>query len=320
MQFALFVLFREAVSRPKACGSRFEISLHQNKERIIDLRNRIRIKMTVAAVFDSAGTLLRTVRSVLSVSDHQVPDACVETTTLTFQDPDRILVLLNLHSREIMQANPDGLLSEYLTETKTGFGISCGRQVIVSDVVGSILYQDTEARIADMQKVIRDCWMTVSKQSESFALNAGAIVNLRTEKIEFTIAAAGYPFPGVREMVATLHGMGVAVFIASGDRTAKLEMIADQIGIPRNRVHGVATPVTKAQIVQNLKTEYNVVVMTGDGINDLSAMKSADIAVLTVQQEGKRPEILYETADYVIDNICDTVRIVKGLVDGCEME
>ncbi len=276
--------------------------------------------MTIAAVFDSAGTLLRTVRSVLCVSDHQVPDACIETTTLTFQDPDRILVLLNLHSREIMQADPDRLLSSYLTETKTGFGISCGRRVIVADVVGDILYQDQEAKIADMQKVIRDCWMNVSKQSESFALNAGAIVNLRTGRIEFTIAAAGYPFPGVREMVSTLHGMGVAVFIASGDRTAKLEMIADQIGIPRNRVHGVATPITKAQIVQNLKTEYDVVVMTGDGINDLSAMKSADVAILTVQQGGTRPEILFETADYVIDDIRHAVKIVKGFVGGGEME
>lgn len=240
----------------------------------------------------------------------------METTTLTFQDPDRILVLLNLHSRDIMDSNPDALLSEYLTEANVSFGISCGRRVIVSDVVGDILYHDTDAKISDMQEVIRDCWMTVSRQSDSFALNAGAIINLRTRKIEFAIAAAGYPFPGVREMVSLLHSLGVAVFIASGDRTEKLEIIADQIGIPRNRVHGVATPVTKAQIVQNLKTEYDVVVMTGDGINDLSAMKSADVAILTVQQEGTRPEILFDTADYVIENICEAARIIRGLLPG----
>lgn len=270
--------------------------------------------MTVAAVFDSAGTLLRTYRNVLCVADHTMLDERVETTTLTFQDPDRILVLVNLHSRDIMQAPPDGLLSRYLVETNTGFGISCGRQVIVADVVGDVLYHDQKARVSDMQDVIRACWTTVSKQSKSFALNAGAIVNIRTREIEFTIAAAGFPFPGVREMVSTLHALGIAVFIASGDRAAKLEMIADEIGIPRNRVHGVATPVTKAQIVQNLKNEYDVVVMTGDGINDLSAMKTADVAILTVQQEGKRPEMLFETADYVIDNIAHVVDILKKLV------
>ncbi|MDR0981296.1 MAG: HAD-IC family P-type ATPase [Methanocalculaceae archaeon] len=275
--------------------------------------------MTVAAVFDSAGTLLRTYRSVLDVTEHQMADASIETTTLTFQDPDRILVLLNLHSRDIMDKNPDALLSTYLTEEEVRFGISCGQRVIVSDVVGDILYGDKIAKISDMQIVIRDCWMTISQRSDNFALNAGAIINLRTKKIEFTIAAAGYPFPGVREMVTMLHGLGIAVFIASGDRTEKLALIADQIGIPRNRVHGVATPVTKAQIVQNLKTEYDVVVMTGDGINDLSAMKAADVAILTVQQEGTRPEILFETADYVIENICEAARIIREMALDSEM-
>ncbi|MCZ0860761.1 HAD-IC family P-type ATPase [Methanocorpusculum sp. MG] len=270
--------------------------------------------MTVAAVFDSAGTLLRTYRSVLNVEEHRMADASIETTTLTFQDPDRILVLLNLHSRDIMDKNPEGLLSTYLTEAGVRFGISCGRRVIVSDVVRDILYEDSTAKISDMQAVIRDCWMKVSQRSDNFALNAGAIINLRTKKIEFTITAAGYPFPGVREMITMLHGLGVAVFIASGDRTEKLALIADQIGIPRNRVHGIATPVTKAQIVQNLKTEYDVVVMTGDGINDLSAMKAADVAILTVQQEGARPEILFETADYVIENICQAARIIREMI------
>lgn len=272
--------------------------------------------MTIAAVFDSAGTLLRTYRSVLCVAEHRMTDASMETTTLTFQDPDRILVLLNLHSRDIMDKNPDMLLSAYLGEEDVNFGISCGRRVIVSDVVGNILYGDPEARVSDMQEVIRDCWMTVSRQNDTFALNAGAIVNLRTRRIEFAIAAAGYPFPGVREMVSLLHRLGVAVFIASGDRTEKLALIADQIGIPRDRVHGVATPITKAQIVQNLKNEYDVVVMTGDGINDLSAMKAADVSILTVQQDGTRPEILFETADYVIENICQAAKIVQGLLNG----
>jgi Cu+-exporting ATPase len=290
------------------------------QEYIIWDDRRTRKIMTAAAVFDSAGTLLRTHRSVLCVSDHRMADADIETTTLTFQDPDRILLLLNLHSRNIMEADPDELLSTYLTRAGISFGISCGRRVIVANVAGEILYGDPVAKISDIQGVIRDCWLTVSQQSENFTLNAGAIVNLRTQRIEFTIAAAGYPFPGVLEMIAELHHLGVAVFIASGDRTEKLAVIADQIGIPRNRVYGVATPVTKAQIVRDLKNDYDVVVMTGDGINDLAAMKAADIAILTVQQTGKRPGILFETADYVIENISEATRIVRGLVVNPELE
>ncbi|MDD4132678.1 MAG: HAD-IC family P-type ATPase, partial [Methanocorpusculum sp.] len=124
-------------------------------------------------------------------------------------------------------------------------------------------------------------------------------------------AAAGYPFPGVKEMISTLHQKGIAVYIASGDRTAKLELVADKIGIPRDRVHGVATPITKAQIVTNLKGEYDIVVMVGDGINDLSAMRAADVSILTVQQKGERPSVLTNAAGYIIHDIRDVVGIVN---------
>ncbi|HJJ88858.1 MAG TPA: HAD-IC family P-type ATPase [Methanocorpusculum sp.] len=265
----------------------------------------------MAVVFDSAGTLLWTYRSVLSVIKHKILDESIETTTLTFQDPDRILVALNLHSCEIMKSNPDTLLSEYLTKTSVSFEISCGKPTIDSDIVGDILYRDNDATVADMQKTIQDCWGEISQQNDKFSFDSGAIINLRTQKIEFIIATAGYPFPGVQEMIYTLHKLGVAVFIASGDREEKLKIIAEDIGIPRERVHGVATPAKKAQIIQNLKKDYNVVVMIGDGINDLAAMKSADISILSVQQKGKRPKILFKNADYIVGNIYKTTKIIK---------
>ena len=274
--------------------------------------------MTIAVVFDSAGTLLKTVRSVKCVHSGSLLDDSIETTTLTFQDPDRILVLLNVHTMDLTNIPENRLLSDYLSETGVEFGISCGHRIIVADTVGTILYQDPDCRMADMQDVILSCRKTVLRQTEKFAMNIGVIVNLRTRRIEYTIAAAGYPFPGVREMIASLHTMGVAAFIASGDRTAKLELVADRIGIPRDRVHGVATPVTKAQIVANLKDEYDVVVMTGDGINDLSAFRTADVAVLTLQQEGERPRVLSDAADYIIKDIRDIVGIIDELRQGGE--
>ena len=53
--------------------------------------------------------------------------------------------------------------------------------------------------------------------------------------------------------------MGIPTFIASGDRVAKLEKMADYLGIPRDRVFGVATPTIKAQIVADLQGEYDTV-------------------------------------------------------------
>jgi Cu+-exporting ATPase len=119
--------------------------------------------------------------------------------------------------------------------------------------------------------------------------------------------------------------MGVPTFIASGDRVTKLERMADHFGIPRDRVYGVATPTVKAQIVNDLRQEYDRVLMVGDGINDISAMRNADIAILTIQQPGDRPEELYKAADHVVKNVSDVVAIVQELLrsgkisdrDGC---
>ncbi|HSQ94126.1 MAG TPA: HAD family hydrolase, partial [Methanoregula sp.] len=83
--------------------------------------------------------------------------------------------------------------------------------------------------------------------------------------------------------------------------------------IPRDRVYGVATPTVKAQIVNDLRQEYDRVLMVGDGINDLCAMRNADIAILTIQQPGDRPEELYKEADYVVKNVGDVVTIVQEL-------
>jgi len=267
--------------------------------------------MSVGIVFDSAGTLLKTNRAVKNITNGLLSNDSPETTMLTFEDPDRILVLLNMSSTELMHVTPEKNLAEHLAATHTDFGISCGRKIIDIASVEKIIYSDPVCRVSDLQEVIRACWQVVSKEAESFAMNTGMIVNLREKNIEFTLAAAGYPFPGVKEMISTLHQKGIAVYIASGDRTAKLELVADKIGIPRDRVHGVATPITKAQIVTNLKGEYDIVVMVGDGINDLSAMRAADVSILTVQQKGERPSVLTNAAGYIIHDIRDVVGIVN---------
>jgi len=269
--------------------------------------------MTIAVVFDSAGTLLRTYRAAKDVFAGTLLGD-VESTTLTFDDADRILVLLNVHSEDVMKGDQDQLLSAFLSEHRINFGISCGRKVITQDEVADILYHEEHAVVRDLQETIRNVWVRCSKQKLIMAINSGAILNIRTRSIEFTLTAGGSPFPGAKETITRLHQMGVATFIASGDRGSKLERMGDYLGIPRDRIYGVATPTMKAQIVQDLKKEYNTVLMVGDGINDLRAMRESDIAILSKQQPGERIEALFNTADYVITEVCEVIGIVEGIV------
>lgn len=267
--------------------------------------------MSVAVVFDSAGTLLRTYRVAKDIIHHELLPG-IETTMLTFASSDRVLVVIHAHSQEIIDADPDTLLSTYLVERDIGFGISCTRLIVTAEEVGDVLYTDRRARIGDVQECIRHVWSSCRKEAV-LAMNSGVILNLSLPGVEFTITTGGTPFEGAKEAITDLHRMGVPTYIASGDRVTKLEKMADHLGIPRDRVYGVATPSVKAQIIADLKEEYSTVIMVGDSINDLSAMKKADIAILTEEQSGGKPEELYHAASYVVKNVREVVAIVKNL-------
>ena len=268
--------------------------------------------MSVAVVFDSAGTLLNTYRVAKDICNQKLLPG-IETTTLTFSSPDRVLIVLPVHSKDLMKAPPETLFSEYLVRHDIGFGISCTRKITTADEIGDILYADDSTRVGDLQECIRNVW-TVCKEESVVTLNSGAIINMAERRIEFAITAGGWPFDGAKEAITALHRMGVPTFIASGDRVTKLERMADHLGIPRDRVYGVATPTVKAQIVSDLRQEYDRVLMVGDGINDLCAMRNADIAILTIQQPGDRPEDLYKEADYVVKSVGEVVTIVEDLI------
>jgi soluble P-type ATPase len=268
--------------------------------------------MSIAVVFDSAGTLLNTYRVAKDICNRKLLPG-IETTTLTFSSPDRVLVVLPVHSKDIMNTPGDMLLSSYLVEHNIGFGVSCTRKIVTAEEIGDVLYTDCRVRVNDLQECIRNVW-TVCKAESVVTMNSGAIVNMANKCIEFTITAGGWPFDGAKEAITSLHRLGVPTFIASGDRVTKLEKMADHLGIPRDRVYGVATPTVKAQIVNDLRQDYDRVLMVGDGINDLCAMQNADIAILTIQQPGERPEELFKEADYVVQNVNEVVTIVKKMI------
>ncbi|OPY42874.1 MAG: Soluble P-type ATPase-like phosphatase [Methanoregulaceae archaeon PtaU1.Bin222] len=269
--------------------------------------------MSIAVVFDSAGTLLHTYRVAKNVMTGELLPG-IETVSLTFSSTERVLVVIHVHSREVIATPPEMLLSSYLVEHQVGFGVSCTRKVLAADEVAHTLYHSEYATIGDLQDCIRHVWQ-VCRREAVIAMNSGVIVNMSLPGIEFTVTTGGRPFEGAREAISELHHMGIPTFIASGDRVTKLEKMADYLGIPRDRVFGIATPTVKAQIVADLQEEYDHVVMVGDGINDICAMKKADVAILTEEQSGEKHDELYQAADHVVKNVREVVAIVKRIRD-----
>jgi Cu+-exporting ATPase len=85
------------------------------------------------------------------------------------------------------------------------------------------------------------------------------------------------------------------------------------LGFDLERVYSVSSPKRKAEIVMDLKKNYRRVVMIGDGLNDIYALRAADVGVLTLQQDTRPPPQLLSAADRVIRNINELPEIVRRL-------
>ena len=107
--------------------------------------------------------------------------------------------------------------------------------------------------------------------------------------------------PNAKETFAYFAQQGVTVKVISGDNPATVSMIAQQAEIPNSEkyvdastletpeqlrkaadeytVFGRVTPQQKKALIEALQKKKHTVAMTGDGVNDLLAMKQADCAI-----------------------------------------
>ena len=114
---------------------------------------------------------------------------------------------------------------------------------------------------------------------------------------------------GVTEAVESCKKAGIETIMITGDQKNTAEAIAKRIGI--TKVYSRATPMEKLEIVKKLKEEGKMVAVTGDGVNDTPALKSANIGVAI----GSGTDIAKETGNMIItdDNFSS---IVNGVEEG----
>ena len=108
------------------------------------------------------------------------------------------------------------------------------------------------------------------------------------------VAVADPPRPEAAHMVRTLHGMGLAVAMLSGDSKGTAQAVARELGI--DTVLAEVMPDGKAAEIKRLQSAGQTVAFVGDGINDAPALARADVGIAV----GSGTDIAIEAGDVVL--------------------
>ncbi|MGZ8720255.1 MAG: cation-translocating P-type ATPase [Aeromicrobium sp.] len=143
------------------------------------------------------------------------------------------------------------------------------------------------------------------------------------------------PRPEAADAIGEAHRAGVRVIMITGDHPRTAARIANDLGLVRGEdtavsgleldrlddeqfretvrhrsVYARVTPQQKLRIVKALRSDHEVAAMTGDGVNDAPALKSADIGI-AMGITGT--EVTKEAANMILadDNFATIVRAIR---------
>ena len=262
--------------------------------------------MKTAVVFDSAGTLLRMHRVAKDVVTGEYLHEVVST-DLVGKKPYCALLVMQVDSNKLVTCPSDMLVSDFISEYGIDIEVGCSRSQVEQSTAIEVVRDDKRASMKDLQDVM----LAIKKKCKNiFYMGVGLIIDVDTKSIPYVICTGGKVYSNTAYAIKTLHDRNIDTYVASGDSMRNLSVLAKNVNIPLDRVFEISTPKKKEAIVKKLKKEYDRVFMVGDGINDILALRAADLGVLSVQQTGECPPMLCEEADVVIKDIKEIVGIV----------
>ncbi|GAA4510925.1 MULTISPECIES: heavy metal translocating P-type ATPase [Sphingobacteriaceae] len=181
----------------------------------------------------------------------------------------------------------DGATTTTLTQfdSITGKGAKANHNNETYFVGNKKLLRENNISIAEQLQNQTDEWGKQSKTVIWFADSKQALSVLAiSDKIKETSVQA------IKEM----QDMGIDLYMLTGDNEATAKAIAEQTGIKHYKAE--VLPQHKADFVKELQSKGKVVAMVGDGINDSTALATADVSIAM----GKGSDIAMDVAKMTI--------------------
>jgi Cu2+-exporting ATPase len=189
-------------------------------------------------------------------------------------------------------------------ESLTGKGVQAVRDGENYYVGNKKLLFENKIIIGEELQQQADEWSKLSKTVIWFADSKKALAVLAiSDKIKDTSVAA----------IKQMQNSGISVYMLTGDNEATAKAIAEQTGIMHYKAE--VLPQHKADFIKELQQKGNVVAMVGDGINDSTALATADVSIAM----GKGSDIAMDVAKMTIissdlNKIPQAIRLSKQTV------
>ena len=106
-----------------------------------------------------------------------------------------------------------------------------------------------------------------------------------------------------KNIITYLQNQNIKVVMCTGDNEKVATKIASEVGLKEFKAN--MNPIQKAQFIEELKQNGEIVIMAGDGVNDAPALAKSDIAMAM----GNGADIAISVSDVVIlDNSLESVK------------
>jgi len=187
-------------------------------------------------------------------------------------------------------------ITEYLTndtqflngitiENISGQGIE-GRFGNETYIIGNeLLAKERNIGISEQAKI----WI-----ARQLAIAQTVVLFCNETEILAAIAIVDQIKPTSQQAIQELQNNGITVYMLTGDNEQTAKAVASQLGI--NDYKASVLPADKAAFAKKLQQENKVVAMVGDGINDSTALATADVSIAM----GKGSDIAMDVAKMTI--------------------